>query len=78
MSAGEINNRVFIVDDQFLIVEFLKIWFEAHGGTAITAADAVEQALAHKPPIFSWMSVSKGIKTASTHGSRSASRPTRT
>ncbi len=75
MSAGEINNRMLTVDDQFLIAE---IWFEAYGGMARTAADAVEQALAHKPPVFSWMSVSRGIKTASTHGSRSASRPTRT
>lgn len=53
MSAAEINNRVLIVDDQFLIVEFLKIWCETYGyevcGTAKSAADAVEQALAHKP-----------------------------
>jgi DNA-binding NarL/FixJ family response regulator len=45
--------RVLIVDDQFLIVEFLRIWVETYGfevcGTARTAASAVEQALLLKP-----------------------------
>lgn len=51
-SAGS-KGRVLIVDDQFLIVEFLRIWTEAHGfeicGTASTAAGAVEMAVKHKP-----------------------------
>ena len=47
------KGRVLIVDDQFLIVEFLRIWAEAHGfetcATASTAAGAVEMAVLHKP-----------------------------
>ena len=53
MATTESKGRVLIVDDQFLIVEFLKIWAEAYGfevcGTASSAAGAVEQALLHKP-----------------------------
>ena len=53
MATAESKGRVLIVDDQFLIVEFLKIWSEVYGlevcGTASSAAGAVEQALLHKP-----------------------------
>ncbi len=53
MGSAASKGRVLIVDDQFLIVEFLRIWSEAHGfeicGTAGTAAEAVEMALQHKP-----------------------------
>lgn len=45
--------RVLIVDDQFLIVQFLKIWVEAFGmevcGTARSADEAVSKALALRP-----------------------------
>lgn len=47
------KRRVLIVDDQFLIVEFLRIWVETYGfevcGTAGNAADAVDLALKLKP-----------------------------
>ena len=53
METASAKGRVLIVDDQFLIVEFLKIWSEAHGfevcGTAKSAAGAVEEALRLKP-----------------------------
>ena len=53
MGSAVSKGRVLIVDDQFLIVEFLRIWSEAHGfeicGTASTAAGAVQAALEHKP-----------------------------
>jgi DNA-binding NarL/FixJ family response regulator len=47
------RGRVLIVDDQYLIREYLKVWVEAHGfevcGTAVSAKGAVEQALLLKP-----------------------------
>jgi two-component system, response regulator PdtaR len=47
------RGRVLIVDDQFFIVEFLRVWVETYGfevcGVAKTAADAVAQAVAKKP-----------------------------
>jgi DNA-binding NarL/FixJ family response regulator len=49
----EAKGRVLIVDDQFLIVEFLRIWVETYGfevcGTAKNAKEAVDQALKLKP-----------------------------
>jgi len=45
--------RVLIVDDQFLIVEFLRTWVQAFGlevcGTAKSADEAVRKALMLKP-----------------------------
>lgn len=50
------KGRVLIVDDQFLIVEFLRIWTEACGfavcETAKTAEGAVAMALEHRPDII--------------------------
>lgn len=49
------KGRVLIVDDQFLIVEFLRIWTEACGfevcGAAKSAEQAVAMALEHRPDI---------------------------
>ena len=49
------KGRVLIVDDQFLIVEFLRIWTEACGfevcETAKSAQEAVGMALEHRPDI---------------------------
>jgi len=45
--------RVLIVEDQFLISEYLKVWVEAFGmevvGVATSADDAVSLAVAQKP-----------------------------
>ncbi len=50
------TRRVLIVDDQFLIVQFLKIWVEACEmevcGTAKSADEAVGKALELKPDII--------------------------
>ncbi|RYI17953.1 MAG: response regulator [Acetobacteraceae bacterium] len=55
MEAAAPKGRVLIVDDQFLIVEFLRIWTEACGfevcDTAKTAEQAVARALEHRPDI---------------------------
>lgn len=55
MDAEAPKGRVLIVDDQFLIVEFLRIWTEAFGfevcETALSAVDAVALAIALKPDI---------------------------
>ncbi len=49
------KGRVLIVDDQFLSVEFLRIWTEACGfavcETAKTAEQALAMALKHRPDI---------------------------
>ncbi len=49
------KGQVLIVDDQFLIVEFLRIWVETYGfevcEIASTAEDAVAKALALKPDV---------------------------
>lgn len=56
MAATESKGRVLIVDDQFLIVEFLRIWVETYGfevcGTAKNAAGAVEQAIQTRPDVI--------------------------
>jgi DNA-binding NarL/FixJ family response regulator len=53
MGTASSKGRVLIVDDQFLIVEFLKIWVETYGfevcGAARSAAEAVEAAILHRP-----------------------------
>ena len=50
------RGRVLIVDDQYLIREFLKVWVEAHNfevcGSAKTAQGAIEQALLQRPDII--------------------------
>jgi two-component system, response regulator PdtaR len=55
MDVAAPKGRVLIVDDQFLIVEFLRIWTEACGfevcETAKTAETAVARALEHRPDI---------------------------
>lgn len=55
MDGSAAKGRVLVVDDQFLIVEFLRIWTEACGfevcGTAKSSEGAVAQALALKPDI---------------------------
>ena len=55
MDAVTPRGRVLIVDDQFLIIEFLRIWTEACGfevcETATSAANAVTLAIALKPDI---------------------------
>jgi DNA-binding NarL/FixJ family response regulator len=52
----ETSKRVLIVEDQFLISEYLRIWLEAHGyqvcGVAKTAKKAVELALVLRPEII--------------------------
>src|SRR5690242_13169258 len=49
------RQSVLIVEDQFLISEYLRIWIEAFGhsvcGVAKSAARAVELALAHRPDV---------------------------
>lgn len=55
MDVAAPKGRVLIVDDQFLIVEFLRIWTEASGfevcGTARSAEGAVAEAVALKPDV---------------------------
>ena len=55
MDVAAPKGRVLIVDDQFLIVEFLRIWTEACGfevcETAHTAEAAVARALERRPDI---------------------------
>jgi len=55
MDVAARKGRVLIVDDQFLGVEFLRIWTEACGftvcETAKTADAAVAMALEHRPDI---------------------------
>ena len=55
MDGVAAKGRVLIVDDQFLIVEFLRIWVEASGfevcGTANSAAAAIQQALELRPDV---------------------------
>jgi DNA-binding NarL/FixJ family response regulator len=55
MDGAAAKGRVLIVDDQFLIVEFLRIWVEASGfevcGTAQSAPEAIQQALELKPDV---------------------------
>jgi DNA-binding NarL/FixJ family response regulator len=50
------RKRVLIVEDQFLISEYLRIWIEAFGldvcGVAKTADQAVKLALAERPDII--------------------------
>jgi len=56
MATTESRGRVLIVDDQFLIVEFLRIWVETYGfevcGTAKNAVGAVEQAILTRPDVI--------------------------
>lgn len=53
---GEAPKRVLIVEDQFLISEYLRIWVEAHGhevcGVAKTAKKAVALAIDLRPEII--------------------------
>lgn len=53
MGMTESKGRVLIVDDQFFIVEYLRVWVETYGfevcGTAKTAAEAISKALEQKP-----------------------------
>lgn len=55
MDVAAAKGRVLIVDDQFLIVEFLRIWVETYGfevcETAASASEAVEKAVSLKPDI---------------------------
>ncbi len=50
------RRRVLIVDDQFLIVQYLKVWVEAFGfevcGSAATAEEAEHMALKEHPDII--------------------------
>jgi DNA-binding NarL/FixJ family response regulator len=50
------RKQVLIVEDQFLISEYLRIWIETFGhdvcGIAKSAAQAVELALQHRPDII--------------------------
>ena len=50
------SERVLIVEDQFLISQYLRIWLEAHDyvvcGVAKSAKKAVELALALRPEII--------------------------
>jgi len=56
MGTTEPKGRILIVDDQFFIVEYLRVWVETYGfevcGVAKTAASAVEQALLQKPDVI--------------------------
>jgi len=51
--ATAVKGRVLIVEDQFLAVEFLRIWVKAYGfevcGVAKSAPQAVALALEHRP-----------------------------
>lgn len=56
MTGGQSGKRVLIVEDQFLISEYLRIWIEAFGctvcGVAKSAARAIELALAQRPDVI--------------------------
>lgn len=53
--ANPAMRRILIVDDQFLIVEYLRIWVETYGyevcGDAASASLALEMAASLKPDI---------------------------
>lgn len=59
--------RVLIVEDQFLISEFLNVWIDAFGhdvvGIAATCEAAIEQALAHRPDLILMDIQLEGVRT---------------